>query len=45
MKNKLKKLLAIRKMCVEAGDVYTLQKVNGEIAEIAAKLHLDYYTL
>ena len=45
IKEKLDELLKIRKECVDNGWVWALQEVNLQIAKIAKKLKLDYYTL
>ena len=45
MKKKLKKLVEMRQMCANYGNVAGIQAVNYEIARIARKLGLDYYTI
>ena len=45
MDKKLKRLLALRQECADYGDIANLQRVNYEIAKIAKKLGVDYYSL
>lgn len=42
---KLKRLIQLRKQFANLGDVWSVQSVNYEIARIARKLKLDYYSI
>ena len=45
MKLKLKKLLELRDVLVEMGEGMEVLGINEEIARMARKLKLDYYSL
>ena len=42
---KLKQYLELRTICAQTGSVNDLQTVNYEIARLAAKLKIDYYSV
>ena len=41
----LKELLELRQVYVNSGSVYALQEVNQEIARLAKKMKVNYYSL
>jgi hypothetical protein len=44
-KSRVGELLLARRYCAERGDVGLLQLINRELAQIAARYKLDYYSL
>ncbi len=45
LKEKLKELVRARNECVNCGALWALQEINHEIAKLAKKLKIDYYTI
>ena len=45
MEKKLKRLIKERQLCATYGNVAGIQAVNHEIARIARRLKIDYYSI